>query len=106
MNNLSKDETYLQIIEEAKNFHNIPKGLSSKILVSKTDLTIIKQNNMIILLLININRKLGRIHNKPCSSNTQDIEDIIKGINNLEIGKTKKSIAIPKTYTFGTSKNK
>ena len=106
MNNLSKDETYLQIIEEAKNFHNIPEGLSSKTLVSKTDLTIIKQNNIIIILLININKKLGRIQDKPSSSNTQDIEDIIKGINNLEIGKTKKSIAIPKTYTFGTSKNK
>ena len=106
MNNLSKDETYLQIIEEAKNFHNIPEGLSSETLVSKTDLTIIKQNNIIIILLININKKLGRIQDKPSSSNTQDIEDIIKGINNLEIGKTKKSIAIPKTYTFGTSKNK
>ena len=106
MNNLSKDETYLQIIEEVKIFQNITEGLSSETPISKTDLTIIKQNNIIILLLININQKLGRIHDKPSSSNTQDIENIIKGINNLEIAKTKKSIAIPKTYTFGTSKNK
>ena len=82
MNNLSKDQTYLQILEEAKNFHNIPEGLSSKNLVSKIDLTLVKQNNIIILLLINISQKLVRIYNKPSSSNTQDIEDIIKGINN------------------------
>ena len=106
MNNLSKDQTYLQILEEAKNFHNISEGLSSENPVSKTDLTLVKQNNIIILLLININHKLGRIYDKPSSSNTQDIEHIIKGINNLEIGKSKKSIAIPRTYTFGTSKNK
>ena len=52
MNNLLKDQTYLQILEEAKNFHNIPEGLSSKNPVSKTDLTLVKQNNIIILLLI------------------------------------------------------
>ena len=54
MNNLSKDQTHLQILEEAKNFYNIPEGPSSENLVSKTDLTLIKQNNIIILLLINI----------------------------------------------------
>ena len=106
MNNLSEDQTYLQILEEAKNFHNIPEGLSSENLVSKTYLTLAKQYNIIILLLLNISLKLGRIYDKPSSSNTQDIEDLIKGINNLEIGKPKKSITIPRTYTFGTSKNK
>ena len=100
MNNLSKDHTYLQILEEAKNFQNIPEGLSSENPVSKTDLTLVKQNNIIILLLINISQKLGKIYDKPSSSNTQDIEDLIKGINNLEIGKPKKSIAIPRTYNF------
>ena len=84
MNNLPKDQTYLRIIE-AKNFHNIPKGLSSENHVSKTNLPLVKQTNIIILLLININQKLGRIYDKPSSSNTQDIEDIIKDINNLEI---------------------
>ena len=38
MNSLSKDETYLQIIEEAKNFDNIPEGLNSETPVNKTDL--------------------------------------------------------------------
>ena len=99
MNNLLEDQTYLQILEEAKKFHNIPEGLSSENPVSKKKI-------IIILLLINISQKLGRIYDKPSSSNTQDIEDLIKGINNLEIGKPKKSIAIPRTYTFGTSKNK
>ena len=89
MNNLSKDETYLQIIKEVRNFHNIPEVISSETPVSKTNSTIIKQNN-IILLLININQKLGKIHDNSSSSNRQDIEDIIKDINNLEIGKTKK----------------
>ena len=106
MNNLSKDQTYLQILEEAKNFHNILERLSSENPVSKTNLTLVKQNNIILLLLINISQKLGRIYDKPSSSNTQDIEDIIKDINNLEIGKSKKPIAIPRTYTFGTNKNK
>ena len=106
MNNLSKDHTYLQISEEAKNFHNIPKGLSSENPVSKTDLTLVKQNNIILLLLINISQKLCKIYDKPSSSNTQDIEDLIKGINNLEIGKPNKSIVIPRTYNFGTSKDK
>ena len=105
MNNLSKDQTYLQILE-AKNFHNTPEGLSLENTVSKTDLTLVKQNNIIKLLLINISQKLGRIYDKPNSSNTQDIEDLIKDINNLEIGKPNKSIAIPRTYTFGTSKDK
>ena len=105
MNNLPKDQTYFQI-PEAKNFHNIPEGLSSENHISKTNLTLVKQTNIIILLLININHKLGRIYDKPSSSNTQDIEDIIKDVNNLEIGKSKKSIVIPRTYTFGTSKNK
>ena len=95
MNNLSKDQIYLQILEEAKSFHNIPEGLSSENPVSKTNLTLVKQNNIIIILLINISQKLGRIYDKPSSSNTQDIDDLIKGINNLEIGKSKKSIAIP-----------
>ena len=106
MNNLSKDHTYLQILEEAKNIHNIPEGLSSENPVSKKDLTLVKQNNIITLLLINISQKLCKIYDKPSSSNTQDIEDLIKGINNLEIGKPKKSIAIPRTYNFGTSKDK
>ena len=106
MNNLSKDQTYLQILDEAKNFHNITEGLSSENPVSKTYFTLVKKNNIIILLLINISQKLGRIQDKPSSSNTQDIENIIKRISNLEIGKSKKSIAIPRTYTFGTSKNK
>ena len=51
MNNLSKDHTYIQILEEAKNFHNIPEGLSSENPVSKTDLTLVKKkkyNNNII----------------------------------------------------------
>ena len=47
MNNLLKDQTYLQLLEEAKNFHNILEGLSSKNPVSKTDLTLVKQNNII-----------------------------------------------------------
>ena len=54
MNNLSKDKIYLQILEKAKNFHNIPEGLSSKNPISKTDLILVKQNNIIIILLINI----------------------------------------------------
>ena len=73
MNNLSKDQTYLQILEEDKNFHNILEGLSSENLVGKTDFTLVKQNNIIILLLVNINHKLGRIYDKPSSSNIEDI---------------------------------
>ena len=106
MNNLLKDQTYLKILEEAKNFHNIPEGLSSENHVSKTDLTLVKQNNIIILLLLNISQKLSKIYDKPSSSKTQDIEDLIKGINNLEIGKPNKSITIHITYNFGTSKDK
>ena len=48
MNNLSKDQTYLQILEEAKNFHNIPEGLCLGNPVSKTGLTLLKKNNIII----------------------------------------------------------
>ena len=106
MNNLLKDQTYLKILEEAKIFYNIPEGLSSEIPVSKTNLTLVKQNNIIILLLLNISHKLSKIHDKSSSSNPQDIEDLIKGINNLEIGKPKKSITIPRTYNFGTGKDK
>ena len=106
MNNLLKDQTYLKILEEAKIFHSIPEGLSSEIPVSKTDLTLVKKNNIIILLLLNISHKLSKIHDKPSSSNPQDIEDLIKGINNLEIGKPKKSITIPRTYNFGIGKDK
>ena len=106
MNNISNDKTYLQIKEEAKIFHSLPKGLSSEVLVRKLDLTIIKQNNIIIILLININHKLEKLQDKSSSSKLQDIEDLIKGISNLEIGKLKKSIAIPKTYTFETNKDK
>ena len=106
MNNLLKDQTYLKILEEAKNFHNIPKGLTSENPVSKADLTLVKQNNIIILLLLNISQKLSKIYDKPSSSKPQDIEDLIKGINNLEIGKTKKSKTIPRTYNFGTGKDK
>ena len=73
MNNISNDKTYLQIIEEAKNFHSSLKSLSSKVPVSKSDLTIIKQNNIIILLLININQKLDKLQDKPSSSKSQDI---------------------------------
>ena len=106
MNNLLKDQTYLKIFEEAKTFHNIPEGLSSENPVSKTDLTLVKQNNIIIILLLNISQKLSKIHDKSSSSKPQDIEDLIKGINNLEIGKPKKSITIPRTYNFGTGKDK
>ena len=106
MNNLLKDQTYLKILEEAKIFHNIPEGLSSETPVSKTDLTLVKQNNIIIILLLNISHKLRKFHDKSSSSNPQDIEDLIKGINNLEIGKPKKSITIPRTYNFGTGKDK
>ena len=65
-----------------------------------------KQNNIIIILLLNISHKLSKIHDKSSSSNPQDIEDLIKGINNLEIGKPKKSITIHRTYNFGTGKDK
>ena len=106
MNNISNDKTFLQIIEEAKNFHNSLASLSSEIPMSKSNLTIIKQNKMIILLLININHKFAKLQDKPSSSKSQDIEDLIKGISNLEIGKSKKSIAITKTYTFRTNKDK
>ena len=106
MNNLLKDQTYLKILEEAKNFHNIPEGLSSESPVSKAYLTLVKQNNIIIILLLNRSQKLSKIYDKPSSSNTQDIEDLIKGINNLEIGKPNKSITIPRTYNFGISKDK
>ena len=106
MNNLLKDQTYLKILEEAKIFHNTPEGLSSKNPISKANLTLVKQNNIIILLLLSISQKLSKIYDKPSSSKTQDIEDLIKGINNLEIGKPKKSITIPRTYNFETSKDK
>ena len=106
MNNILKDQTYLKILEEEKNFHNIPEGLSSENPVSKTYLTLVKQNNIIIILLLNISQKLSKIHDKSSSSKPQDIEDLIKGINNLEIGKPKKSITIPRTYNFGTGKDK
>ena len=85
MNNISNDKTYLQIIEEAINFHSSPEGLSPEVHVSKSYLTIIKQNNIIILLLININQKLEKLQDKPSSSKSQDIEDLIKDISNLEI---------------------
>ena len=104
MNNLLKDRTYLKILEEAKNFHNILEGLSSENPISKADLTLVKQNNIIIILLLNISHKLSKIYDKPSSS--KDIEDLIKGINNLEIGKPKKSITMPRTYNFGTGKDK
>ena len=106
MNNLLKDQTYLKILEKAKIFHNIPEDLSSENPVSKTDLTLVKQNNIIIILLLNISQKLSKIQDKSSSSKPQDIEDLIKGINNLEIGKPKKSITIPRTYNFGTGKDK
>ena len=89
-----------------KIFNNIPEGLSLENPVSKADLTLVKQNNIIIILLLNISQKLSKIYDKPSSSKTQDIEDLIKGINNLEIGKPKKSITIRGTYNFGTSKDK
>ena len=78
MNNLLKDQTYLKILEEAEIFHNIPEGLSSENPVSKTDLTLVKQNNIIIILLLNISQKLSKIHDKSSSSKPQDIEDLIK----------------------------
>ena len=68
MNSFTKDKTYLQIIEEIKIFHSLPEGLSLEILVSKTDLTLIKQKNTIIILLININQKLDKLQDKPSSS--------------------------------------
>ena len=70
MNNLLKDQTYLKILEEAKNFHNIPEGLSSENPGSKTDLTLVEQNNIILLLLLNISHKLSKIYDKPSSSKT------------------------------------
>ena len=106
MNNLLKDQTYLKIVEEAKIFHNIPESLSPENPVSKTDLTLVEQNNIIILLLLNISKKLSNFQDKSSSLKPQDIEDLIKGLNNLEIGKPKKSITIPRTYNFGTGKDK
>ena len=106
MNNLLKDQTYLKILLEVKIFHNIPEGLSSENPVSKTYLSLVKQNNIIILLLLNMSQKLSKIHDKSSSSKPQDIEDLIKGINNLEIGKPKKSITIPRGYNFETGKDK
>ena len=103
MNNILKDQTYLKLLEEANKFHNIPEGLSSEKPVSKANLTLVKQNNIIIILLLNISHKLSKIYDKPSSSKPQYIEDLIKGINNLEIGKPKKSITIPRTYNFGKS---
>ena len=58
MNSLSKDKTYLQIIKEAKNYHNILEGLSSEIPINKTYLTIIKQNNIIKLLFVKLGKNL------------------------------------------------
>ena len=43
-----------------------------------------KKNNLIILLLININHKLDKLQDKSSSSKPQDIEDLIKGISNLD----------------------
>ena len=83
MNNYLKNITYNQILEEAKDFHTTPEGLSFENPTSKSDTILIKQNNIIILLLLKIVQKLDQIQNKPSSSKLQDIDDIIKGISTL-----------------------
>ena len=53
-----EDINYNKALEKSKNYHSDPEGLSRHIPSSQTDKILLKQNNTIIELLLDLHRKI------------------------------------------------
>ena len=89
MNDLCQQPSYTKALKFAGSIQPDPQGLSDHQPSSKSDQIIIKQNNTIIVLLIELNKKLDKITKekeviKEQPKNTE-IEELINQLKNIEI---------------------
>ena len=67
------DPLYTEILKQAEQIAPNPEGLSNHTPQSKTDQTIIKQNNTIILLLLKLNENIERLIKGKTIEDHQDL---------------------------------
>lgn len=103
MNNISiNDQLYLAILQKATQIQSNPKGLSDYQTQGKADSIVIKLNNIIILLLLELNKNLEKA--KQQASQDKNIEELIEQLKKIELilpkEKEKAKTTKPKTWTF------
>ena len=97
-----ENPTYLKAITEASAFGK-PEGFSSHIAGSAADNIIIKQNNTIIALLLEISNKLDKVIKEKETQNSHypEIDELVNKLSKIEITPIKERIIRkPQKWTF------
>ena len=99
-------ENYLEALSNTKRLLDPPKGLSTYNATSKSDEVIIKQNNTILQMLLQLFNKLEQIENRIKYLEEEKIMDnkideLIYKINNLKIDEVRKPRTQQKELVFG-----
>lgn len=107
MNDLCQEPLYLKALKFTASIQPEPQGLSDHQPPGKSDQVIIKQNNTIITLLLELNKKLEKlikekevIKEQPLNS---EIEELITQLKNIEITPPKERpipVRKPQKWTF------
>ena len=99
-------ESYLEALSNTKRLLDPPEGFSTYNATSKSDEVIIKQNNTILQMLLQVFNKLEQIENRIKYLEEEKIMDnkideLIYKINNLKIDDVRKPKTQQKELIFG-----
>jgi len=103
MSDIELDPIYEEALKLTERIQPNPEGLTSYIPQGKADQTIIKQNNTLIILLLEINKKLDKIiKEKEIKTEIPKVDDLIEQLKRVEITPQKDRIKIrkPQKWTF------
>ena len=100
-------ESYFEALSNTKRLLDPSEGFSTYNAISKSDEVIIKQNNMILQMLLQLFNKLERIEKRIKYLEEEKvvdnkIDELIYRINNLKIDEVKKPKTQKKELIFGT----
>lgn len=98
------DADYLAALGTAGEYHSDPIGLTNESATSRGDNIQIRQNNVIIILLIKLLRKINMLSPRPESNEkiNQDLEKIMGELNKINVDKPKREY---KPLKFGGTSN-
>lgn len=96
------DADYLAALGTAGEYHTEPIGLTSEVATSRGDNIQIRQNNVIILLLIRILRKIGRGKAPLDDKINEDLNKIMQELGKFTVDKPRREF---KPLKFGSTQN-
>lgn len=94
------DSNYKEALEYCKNFHEEPEELTNISSQKPTESIIIKQNNLIITLLLSLHRKIDIWEQSQTNTDLRFITEKLENLSFKNTGKEKITRRLPKEYKF------